>query len=186
MNRTDFTFNPTNCERMEVKGTIYSTEGASFPVSNPFQVTNCASLKFAPKFAVSASGKTSKADGASLNVQLSYPTAPGQANIKQVKVELPKDLPSRLTTLQKACTSAQFDANPAGCPAASVVGHAKALTPLLPVPLEGPAYFVSNGREAFPNLIIVLQGYGVTIDLVGDTFINKAGRDQQHVQDGAR
>ena len=175
VNRTDFTFNPTNCEPMEVKGTIYSAEGAAFPVSNPFQVTNCAALKFAPKFAVSTSGKTSKADGASLSVQLSYPTAPGQANIKQVKVELPKDLPSRLTTLQKACTSAQFDANPAGCPAASVVGHAKALTPLLPVPLEGPAYFVSNGREAFPNLIIVLQGYGVTIDLVGDTFINKQG-----------
>jgi hypothetical protein len=41
--------------------------------------------------------------------------------------------------------------------------------------LEGPAYFVSNGGEAFPNLIMVLQGYGVTIDLVGDTFISKAG-----------
>jgi hypothetical protein len=58
---------------------------------------------------------------------------------------------------------------------ASIVGHAKAVTPLLPVPLEGPAYFVSNGGEAFPNLIMVLQGYGVTVDLVGDTFINKAG-----------
>jgi hypothetical protein len=56
-----------------------------------------------------------------------------------------------------------------------VVGHAKAITPLVPVPLEGPAYFVSNGGEAFPNLIVVLQGYGVTIDLVGDTFISKAG-----------
>jgi hypothetical protein len=55
------------------------------------------------------------------------------------------------------------------------VGYAKAITPLIPVPLEGPAYFVSNGGEAFPNLIMVLQGYGVTIDLVGDTFINKAG-----------
>jgi hypothetical protein len=30
---------------------------------------------------------------------------------------------------------------------------------------------VSHGGEAFPQLIIVLQGYGVTIDLVGDTFI---------------
>ena len=39
---------------------------------------------------------------------------------------------------------------------------------MIPVPLEGPAYFVSNGGEAFPNLIVVLQGYGVTIDLVGD------------------
>ena len=48
-------------------------------------------------------------------------------------------------------------------------------TPLLPVPLEGPAIFVSHGGEAFPSLTMVLQGYGVTIDLVGTTFISKAG-----------
>jgi hypothetical protein len=77
--------------------------------------------------------------------------------------------------LQKACTAAVFDANPAACPAASIVAYAKAITPILPVPLEGPAYFVSHGGEAFPQLILVLQGYGITIDLVGDTFISKAG-----------
>jgi hypothetical protein len=98
-----------------------------------------------------------------------------ESNIASVKVELPKQLPSRLTTLQKACTSAQFDSNPAGCPSASVVASAKAITPILPVPLEGPAYFVSHGNEAFPQLILVLQGYGITIDLVGDTFISKSG-----------
>ena len=43
--------------------------------------------------------------------------------------------------------------------------------PNIPVPLEGPVYFVSNGGEAFPNLVMVLQGYGVTIQLVGDTLI---------------
>ncbi|HZL49083.1 MAG TPA: hypothetical protein VFC30_08725, partial [Solirubrobacteraceae bacterium] len=65
-------------------------------------------------------------------MKLTYPNAPfgSQANIKSVKVDLPKQLPSRLTTLQKACTAAQFEANPAGCPSASIVGHAKALTPL--------------------------------------------------------
>jgi hypothetical protein len=48
-------------------------------------------------------------------------------------------------------------------------------TPLLPVPLLGPAIFVSHGGEAFPSLTMVLQGYGVTVDLVGTTFISKAG-----------
>ena len=56
-----------------------------------------------------------------------------------------------------------------------MVGHATAITPVLPVPLTGPAYFVSHGGEAFPSLIIVLQGYGVTVDVVGTTFISKAG-----------
>jgi hypothetical protein len=146
-------------------------------VSVPFQVTNCASLKFEPKFAVSTSGKTSRADGASLHVNLSYP--PGaigkDANIGKIKVDLPKQLPSRLTTLQKACTAARFEANPADCPTDSRVGQAKAITPLIPVPLEGPAYFVSYGGAKFPELVMVLQGYGVTLDVHGETFISKAG-----------
>ena len=41
--------------------------------------------------------------------------------------------------------------------------------------MEGPAYFVSHGGEAFPSLIVVLQGDGVRVDLVGATFISKAG-----------
>jgi hypothetical protein len=173
--RPGFTFNPTNCARMAIAGTFKSTEGASASLQVPFQVTNCASLGFKPSFTASTSGHTSKAKGASLAVKVGYPKAPfgSQANIAYVKVDLPKQLPSRLTTLQKACTAAQFNANPAGCPSASVVGHARAITPLLPVPVEGPAYFVSHGNEAFPSLVLVLQGYGVTVDLVGTTFIKK-------------
>jgi hypothetical protein len=175
--RKEFQFNPTNCAKMVIAGSVETDEGESYPVEVPFQVTNCATLGFAPKFSASTSGKTSKANGASLKVKLAYPKAPfgSQANIATVKVELPRQLPSRLTTLQKACTAAVFNANPANCPAASIVGHARATTPILPVPVEGPAYFVSHGGEAFPSLIMVLQGYGVTIDLVGTTFISKAG-----------
>jgi hypothetical protein len=179
-----FMINPTNCDTQAFTGTAYGTPppgvggpSASAAISSHFQVGACQALKFTPKFAVSTSGRTSKASGASLTVKLTYPNMPqgSQANLRKVKVELPKPLPSRLTTLQKACTAQQFHANPAGCPSASIVGHAKAITPVLPVPLEGPAYFVSNGGEAFPNLIMVLQGYGLTVQLTGNTFINKAG-----------
>jgi hypothetical protein len=175
--RNGFTFNPTNCTPASITGSVNSAEGASSAVSVPFQVTNCATLKFAPKFAVSTPGHTSKADGAGLTARLSYPVAVQgtQADIKSVKVDLPKQLPSRLTTLQKACTAKQFEANPANCPKASKIGFAKVHTPLLPVPLEGPAIFVSHGGEAFPSLTMVLQGYGVTVDLVGTTYISHAG-----------
>jgi hypothetical protein len=177
INRPGFTFNPTNCDPMAITGSLLSTEGSSQTVSVPFQVTNCATLGFKPGFKVSTAGKTSRANGASLTVKLTYPKAPfgSQANIKSVKVDLPKQLPSRLTTLQKACTAGQFEANPAGCPSASIVGHATAITPLIPVPLTGPAYFVSYGGAKFPELVIALQGYGVSLDLHGETFINKAG-----------
>ena len=174
IDRPGFMLNPTNCDPMSFSGTATSTQGATAPIATHFQVGSCQSLKFKPKFTVSTSGKTSRKDGASLTAKLSYPSAPQgtQANIAKVKVELPKALPSRLTTLQKACPAATFEANPAGCPADSIVGHARAITPVLPVPLEGPAYFVGHGGEQFPSLIIVLQGYGVTVDLVGTTFIS--------------
>jgi hypothetical protein len=177
VNRPEFVFNPTSCDPMGIVGALSSTQGANVAVSSHFQVTNCAALKFQPSFKVVTSGKTSKQNGANLNVKLTFPSTPQgtEANIRKVKVELPKQLPSRLTTLQQACLAKTFEANPASCPAASVVGYAKAITPILPVPLTGPAYFVSHGGEAFPDLVIVLQGYGVTIELTGNTFISKSG-----------
>jgi hypothetical protein len=171
-----FTFNPTNCSQFKITAGITSTEGAAASAEVPFQITNCAALKFAPKFVASTKAHTSKAEGAALHVTLSYPKAPfgTYANIAKAKVSLPKQLPSRLTTLQKACTAAAFEANPASCPKASEVGRARVITPLVPVPLEGPAYFVSHGGEAFPDLTVVLKGsgaYPITIDLVGSTQI---------------
>jgi hypothetical protein len=180
IDKPGFMFNPTNCSPQAFSGTATSTEGAQAAISSPFQMGSCRSLTFKPNFKVSTSGKTSRANGASLGVKLTYPTgalganqASSQSNIKSVKVDLPKQLPSRLTTLQKACAAATFNANPASCPAASKVGTAKATTPILSVPLTGPAYFVSHGGEEFPSLIVVLQGSGVTVDLVGTTFISK-------------
>jgi hypothetical protein len=174
VDRPGFIFNPSSCAQQQITATIAGAQGAQAQVSAPFAVAGCAGLHFGPVFKVSTAGKTSRRDGASLDVRLTFPTG-AQSNVARVKVDLPKQLPSRLTTLQKACTAAQFNANPAGCPAASVVGIARASTPVLPVPLTGPAYFVSHGGEAFPQLVVILQGYGVRIDLVGDTFISKAG-----------
>jgi hypothetical protein len=178
IDKPEFTFNPTNCSPMKLTGTMTSTEGASASVETPFQATNCASLGFKPGFAVATSGKTSRKDGASLDVKLTYPSAPAGtlANIAKVKVELPKQLPSELKTLQKACPEATFAANPEACPAESRVGTAVATTPILAGGLSGPAYFVSHGGAKFPELIVVLKGEdGVTVDLHGETFISKTG-----------
>jgi hypothetical protein len=174
--RPGFVINPTNCNAAAIGANIKSSEGASSALSSSFQVTNCPDLKFEPKVEALVDGNVTKANGTSFTIKIGKPAVQGeQANLQKFKIELPKALPSRLTTLQKACTKAQFLANPAGCPLASVVGHMRALTPVLPVPVEGPLYFVSNGGEAFPNLVAVLQGYGITIDLTGTTYISKAG-----------
>jgi hypothetical protein len=185
IDRPNFMINPTSCEHLAISNVITGAgadpsnpaDQAPVAVSSPFQAADCASLKFNPGFQVSTTGKTSKQNGASLVTKLTFPNAPQgtQANITKVKVELPKQLPSRLTTLQKACLASVFEANPASCPAGSIVGMAKAVTPVLPVPLSGPAYFVSYGSAKFPELVIVLQGYGITVNLHAETFIDKHG-----------
>ncbi|HWY19058.1 MAG TPA: hypothetical protein VNY27_10175 [Solirubrobacteraceae bacterium] len=177
IDRPNFMFNPTSCREQKITAVVSGSQNATASVASPFAAGGCRSLDFKPRFTVTTSGRTSKAGGASLDAKVAYPPfqAGSQANISYVKVELPKQLPSRLTTLQKACVAATFNANPANCPVASIVGIARTTTPLLPVGLEGPVYFVSHGGEAFPSLVVVLQGDGVRVDLTGTTFIDKHG-----------
>jgi uncharacterized repeat protein (TIGR01451 family) len=170
VDRPGFTFNPTNCNELHATGTLTSAQGATAGVSSRFQAAECRSLAFHPKFTASTQGNTSRKNGASLDVKVGF--APGQANIAKVKVSLPRALPSRLDTLKLACTDAVFEANPAACPAASRVGTAVAKTPVLTATLTGPAYIVSHGGAAFPDVEMVLQGEGVTLVLDGKTDIS--------------
>jgi hypothetical protein len=191
MDREKFTINPTNCSPLSITDTIDGAganptnpaDQVPVTVGTPFEAADCSSLKFTPKFTASTEAKDHfNGNGASLKVNLSANQGPSpttgqgsESNISKVKVELPIALPSRLTTLQKACLAKVFESNPANCPPDSFIGSATVHTPILPVPLTGPAIFVSHGGEAFPSLILVLQGYGVTIDLTGATFISKSG-----------
>jgi len=171
VNRPSFLFNPTNCGPLATNSTLTSTFGATLNVSSPFQVGSCNALAFKPSFKVSTSAKTSKANGAGLQVNVTQ--GAHQANIRSVFTQLPLQLPSRLTTLQKACPEATFAANPLSCPPGSNVGTATASTPVLPGKLTGPAYLVSHGGAAFPDLDLVLQYGLVRVILVGNTNIKK-------------
>lgn len=172
IDRPGFMLSPTGCEALSVTGLVAGAQGARAAVSSPFAVTGCAGLPFSPSFTASTSARTSRANGASLDVRVAFP-AGRQANIRSVRVSLPVAMPSRLTTLQKACVAAVFDANPGSCPAESVVGIARAQTPVLAGGLVGPAFLVSHGGRAFPDLVVVLQGQGVRVDLVGNTDIKR-------------
>ena len=72
--------------------------------------------------------------------------------------------------LKNPCTKVQFaqGANPGErCPAGSVIGFARAETPLLERPLEGPVYLRSapENKNGLPDLVAALNGQiDITLD----------------------
>jgi hypothetical protein len=174
IDRPNFIFNPTDCEIQQITATIVSSQGRSAHESNRFAIGGCRNLRFAPTIKASTNAHTTFATGASFDMKLSIANAKrgSQANLAAIKMTLPQQLPSRLTTLQQACPQTTFTADPAACPAGAIIGIARARTPVLPVEMEGPVYFVSRGRNAFPSPVLVLEGDGVRLNLAGTTTID--------------
>jgi hypothetical protein len=174
VNRKEFTLNGTNCRKGATAGVINgggadpTNPGAfsAFKVSDEFQATGCDQLKFRPKLKIRLFGATRRAKNPRLRAVLK--ARPDDANIARASVGLPHALFLDQSSLAKICTRVQFAADQ--CPKKSIYGRARAFTPLLDKPLEGPVYLRSSDNP-LPDMVAHLEGQ-VDIDLVGriDSF----------------
>jgi hypothetical protein len=174
LDKQEFTLNPTSCAQMSIAGTLQSTTGAAASVSSPFAASGCKNLGFKPVVSIATQAKSTKANGTRVTVKITNP-AGAEANLAQAVIGFPRQLPVRLETLQKACRAVVFEANPAACPAASDIGTTTVHTPILSAPLIGPVYLVSYGSAKFPDVVLLLQGEGVTLEADGQSFVSHTG-----------
>jgi hypothetical protein len=163
VNRPEFTLNPTSCARKEIKATVVASNGAVAEPTAGFQATNCAKLGYSPKLKLSFKGATRRSGNPAVKAVLTQPA--NQANTAGATVILPSSEFIDQSHINNPCTRVQFNEN--ACPASSILGTARAVTPLLDQPLEGPIYFRSNGGEReLPDIVADLHGQ-IHITLVG-------------------
>jgi hypothetical protein len=156
MDRAGFTLNPTSCEPMAVTGSAISPAGNSAGLASRFQVGGCRSLGFRPKVEISLKGATKRSGHPALKAVVTYPKKGAYANIARAQVGLPHSEFLDQGNIGTVCTQAQLKA--AACPKKSIYGKAKAWTPLLEKPLEGPVYLGVGFGHKLPDLVADLNG----------------------------
>jgi hypothetical protein len=167
LDRRDFTFNPTNCERMTAGATVVSGLGQTVDLTSPFQAADCASLGFKPKLSLQLLGGTKRTATPRLKAVLT--TRKGDANFARAQVTLPKSAFLEQAHIRTVCTRVQFNAgggNGEQCPKASVYGKASAISPVLDEVVKGPVFLRSSDNE-LPDLVAALHANRADVNLIG-------------------
>ena len=185
VDRPDFVLNPTSCAKTSTASTVLGS-GLNFvsaaddqpvTVTSPFQAADCANLGFAPKLALSVKGGTKRGANPAFKAVLTYPKG-AYANIAKAQVTLPHSEFLDQSHIKTICTRVQFKEGTVPgekCPAASIYGFAKAITPLLDEPIQGPVYLRSSSHP-LPDLVAALHSGKIDVDLVGRIDSVKGGR----------
>jgi len=168
IDKPNFTLNGTSCAPLAISGQAISPLGSKAPLSERFQLGECARLGFKPKLSLRLFGGTHRADYEGLRAVLR--ARGGDANIGRAAVTLPHAAFLAQSHIRTICTRVQFAADQ--CPPGSVYGHAEATSPILDYQLEGAVYLRSNPEHELPDLVAKLRGPSsqpIEIDLAGRT-----------------
>lgn len=176
VDRPEFTLNSTSCNPTATIAQLFGSavdlfsaaDDAPFSLSSRYQAADCAGLGFKPGLSLRLKGATRRGGNPALTAVLT--PRPGDANLGSATVILPHSAFLDQGHIRTVCTRVQFKAgagNGAKCPVGSVYGRARAITPLLDEPLEGPVILRSNGGErTLPDLVVALHGL-IDVNVVG-------------------
>lgn len=184
LDRDSFTINPSNCGAKQIASTLVSVESQSAGLDSPFGATGCTSLPFKPNIALQLTGRKQTRTGGHPGVKaVVTQTGTGEAGIKRAEVRLPKSLALDPDNAQALCENSEGIKDEPNCPAGSIVGRARATSPLLNEPLVGNVYFVKNVRKdpttgnlirTLPMLVVALRGE-IAVNLKGTSNV-KGGK----------
>jgi hypothetical protein len=163
VDRPDFTLNPTSCARKEAKATLFGSfldafnpaDDVPVALSDRYQAASCAGLKFKPRLSLKLKGATRRGAHPALRGTVSYPEGSRYANTRKAVITFPHSAFLEQSHIRTICTRVQFKAGQ--CPPGSIYGKARAFTPLLDEPLEGPVYLRSSSHP-LPDLVLALHG----------------------------
>jgi hypothetical protein len=166
VDKPNFTLNPTSCEPSAAAATIWGGGVDAFsplddrPVaaSERFQAAGCASLGFKPRLGLRLKGGSKR--GGHPKLRGVFRPRIADANLRKLVLRLPRSAFLDQGHIRTICTRVQFAAAPGngrGCPAGAVYGYARAFTPLLDAPLEGPVYLRSSNHN-LPDFVAALHG----------------------------
>jgi hypothetical protein len=185
VDRPQFVLNPTSCEPTSTASTVlgsgldFASEADDQPltVSSPFQAADCASLPFKPKLTLKLKGSTKRGGNPALHAHLAMHGI-GEAGLAYAQTSLPATEFLDNAHIGTICTRVQFKEGAQEgekCPPGSLIGHAKAVTPLLSEPLEGPIYLRSNPERELPDIAAALHAQEINVVAVGHTESAKGG-----------
>jgi hypothetical protein len=159
-----FMLNASSCAPLQVKAVLDGADGATATVTAPYQATDCAGLRFAPRLEATVGARGSTGAGAHPPLRTVITVPAGQSSTASAKVDLPTAIGIDLKQLAKACAPQLYAAG--ACPASSVIGSGTAATPLLPAALSGPVSLAVANAGELPGLALSLRG-AVTLPLFG-------------------
>jgi hypothetical protein len=185
VDREKFMLNPSSCDAKAVEASFVAPSGKGALAAFPFQAAGCANLPFKPRLSLRLTGRKQVTTGKHPGVRaVVRQTGVSEAGIERAEVRLPKTLALDVNNAQALC---EFEdgtkADPENrCPKGSIVGRARAVSPLLNDPLVGNVYFVKNVRRSstgnlirtLPMLVVALRGE-IAVNLRGESDV-KRGR----------